>query len=187
VAEGTGWPDGAVHEVQAAAEGVALTGTVEFRGKSYRLGKTDALMPLLDFAHAAESGLGEEDAAGVSAMYEMLRGAFVLTPSCGGCEACDGERYDECPSLDLGDWPRFRRRALAVMAGGEEIMGVVEQAMTQVMARPTPPRSGSSSPARPASPNSKGHSSLPADAPAAFRGLPPGDLIPVESFLRSTG
>jgi len=186
VAEQAGWPDGKIHEAQARAEGVSLTGTVEFRGKSYRLGKSDAFVPFLDFAHAAEQGLGAGDTAGVDAMYEMLRGCFILAPACGACEACDGERYGDCPQFDPGDWPKFRRRALATGADGEEIMKVVEQAMEQAAARPTPPRSGSSSPARPASPNSKGPSSSPG-LPDAFRKLPEGDLLEVESFLRSAG
>ncbi len=182
----TGWPDGKIHEAQAAAEGVDLTGHVEFRGKSYRLGRGGDL-PFLEFAHAAEGGLGAGDAAGIDAMYEMLRGCFVLAPSCGECEECDAERYEACPARDPGDWPAFRRRALAVHADGEEIMKVVEQAMEQITARPTLPRSGSSSPARPPSANSREPSSLPEGLPAAFRDLPEGDLLPVESFLRSAG
>jgi hypothetical protein len=177
------WRADDVHKLQAAAEGVNLTGGVEFRGKRFRLGKhgADNLMPQLAFAQAATSGLGDADPKGLAAMYEMLRGCFIHSPACGTCAACDDERYDDCKSFDPGDWPRFLRLATAVCAPGDEILKVVEQAMAQIAARPTNAPPGSSPPAPPASGNLKDPSSL----PAAFRDLPPGDLIDLDDLARS--
>jgi hypothetical protein len=178
------WKADDVHRLQAAGEGIKITGSVTFRGKRYRLGAHGAenLMPQLAFAQAADSGLSDADPAGLAAMYEMIRGCFIMAPACGTCEACDDERFDECPAFDAGDWPRFKRVATAVCAGGDEILKVVQQAMEQITARPTSAGPGSSPPEPPPSANSKDpYSSL----PAAFRALPDGDLINVGKLARS--
>jgi len=184
VAEQQSWTADEVHRLQAAAEGVKVTGAVEFRGKRYRLGAYGAenVMPQLAFAQAADAGLGAGDSAGLAAMYEMIRGCFIQSPACGTCEACDEERFDDCPKFDAGDWPRFRRVATAVCAGGDEILKVVQDAMEQITARPTKPAPGSSPPPPPGSGNSKEPSSL----PAAFRALPDGDLINLDRLARSS-
>jgi hypothetical protein len=172
-----------VHKTQAAAEGVPLTGTVTLRGRTFRLGPCDAVAPTLDFAEAATRGVDSDDPAGLSAMKEMIRDSFVQVPSCGTCEACEDERYDECPTLDLGDFPRFWRFVKAVRVPADELLEVVQQAIEQATARPTPARSGSSSPARSRSANSKASSSS-RELPAAFADLPAGDLIAVDDVLR---
>jgi hypothetical protein len=176
-----------MHRVQAAAEGITITRSVEFRGRQYqlgpRVGEDSALAPMLEFAHAAQGGLGSQDPGALDAMFEMIRGVFVQHPACGACEECDGERFDHCPEFKPGDFPRFWRVAKATGATAEDLLSVVQQAIEQATARPTLPRSGSSQPARPLSANSKAPS-LPPDLPEAFRKLPPGDLLPVDSFLR---
>jgi hypothetical protein len=180
-ANGTRTADAAVHKAQAAAEGVSLTGTVTFRGRQFRLGPCDAVAPMLDFAEAASRGLDSDDPAGLAAMKDMIRGCFVLHPACGTCEQCEAENYDSCPEADPGDWPRFWRLARATGADAEELMEVVTAATEQALARPTRARSGSSSPARRPSANSKALSSL----PPAFQELADkGDLIAVDDVLR---
>jgi hypothetical protein len=183
VASGSEWRPDEVHRLQAASEGVNVTGSVTFRGKKYRLGAHGAenLMPQLAFAQAAEAGLGDADPRGLAALYEMIRGVFIMAPACGECDACDDERFDDCPSFDPGDWPRFRRVSTAVCAGGDEILKLVQDAIAQITARPTSPAPGSSPPGPAASASSRAPSSL----PAAFANLPPGDLINLDQLARS--
>ena len=161
-----------------------LTGHVMFRGRAFRLGPCTAVAPMLDFAQAAAKGLDSDDPAGLAAMKDMVEGCFTLTPSCGVCEACLDERYSECGKRDTGDWPKFWRLFSATGGDADELMEVVTKATEAAMARPTPARSGSSSPARKPSPRSRGSSSSPAQLPAAFRDLPAGDLIGVDDALR---
>jgi hypothetical protein len=176
--------DARIHQAQAAAEGVPLPGTVILRGRHFRLGPCDAVAPTLDFAEAATKGVETDDPAGLTAMKEMIRDSFVQVPSCGTCEACMDERYEECPDLDLGDFPAFWRFAKAVRVPADELLEVVQQAIEQATARPTGARSGSSSPARSSSANSKARSSSPAQLPAAFQKLADaGDLIAVDDYV----
>lgn len=177
---GTRAAERAIHEAQAAAEGVHITRTVEFRGRKFRLGPCEAITPMLDFARAAAKGLDTDDPAGIAAMYDMIEGAFILTYSCGTCETCQDERYEECPQRDPGDWPAFWRLARATGATGDELMEIVQAGVEQATARPTPAPSGSSSPGRVTSVNSKGSSS--SRVPEAFAKLPPGDLIDIPAL-----
>ena len=173
-----------VAKAQAAAEGVKLTGSVTFRGRSFRLGPCEAIAPMLDFAEAAAKGLDTDDPEGLAAMKAMLRDCFLQAPSCGTCAACEAEDYDACPSLDLGDFPKFWRFVKAVRPAADELFEVVQGATEQAMARPTPARSGSSSPARSRSANSKGPSSSP-EVPEAFRkAFEAGDVVDVADALR---
>jgi len=179
------WSADEVHRLQAASEGITWSGSVTFRGKKYRLGQHGAenMMPQLAFAQAADAGLDSGDVRGMAAMHELIRGCFIQAPACGTCEACDDERFDECPQFDAGDWPRFRRTATAVCAGPDEILKVVQEAMEQITARPTSAPPGSSPPA----PQPSGNSRDPSSLPEAFRRLPPGDLIDLERLARSEG
>jgi hypothetical protein len=93
------------------------------------------------------------------------------------------ERYDDCPELDLGDFPAFWRFVKAVRPPADELLEVVQQAIEQATARPTGARSGSSSPARSSSANLKVPSSSPA-LPPAFQALADaGDLIAVDDYV----
>lgn len=177
-----------VASAQAAAEGVTLTGTVEFRGRSFRLGPCEAIAPMLDFAEAAAKGLDTDDPEGLAAMKAMLRDCFLQVPSCGACKACDAEDYDACEHLDLGDFPKFWRFVKAVRPPADELFEVVQSATEQAMARPTPARSGSSSPARSRSANSKAPSSspgVPEGMPEAFvKAFEAGDVVNAADVLR---
>jgi len=209
------WAADEVHRIQAASEGITWSGSVTFRGKKYRLGRhgADNLMPQLAFAQAADAGMDSGSPRGLAAMYEMIRGCFIQAPACGTCEACDDDRFDECPQFDGGDWPRFRRVSTAVCAGPDEILAVVRQAMEQITARPTSAPPASSPPAPASSVSLRDPSSSQADIvdlareaagqvtghqlsreeaqeaisrlPAAFRRLPDGDLIDLGRLARS--
>jgi hypothetical protein len=179
---GTGWPDDPVHKIQAAAEDVAVTGTVELRGRTFKLGPNigeSGAMSMLQFAEAASDGIGAQDMVALATMNDLLRSCFMVTPSCGTCEACDAEEYSKCEKRDEGDWPRFTRFARAVSAGAEELFAVVRQAVEQVTARPTQLPPGSSRQQPPLSANLRDSSSL----PEAFR---KAELIDVGEVLRST-
>lgn len=181
MARGNGQAAG-VQRVQAQAEQVDLTGHVTFRGRTFRLGPCDAVAPMLDFAQAAAKGLESDDPAGLAAMKDMIEGCFILKPSCGTCEACNEERYEECPDRDAGDFPKFWRLVRAVGSPADELMEVVQAATEQALARPTPAPSGSSSPGRSRSAKSKAPSS---SLPAAFQQLADrGDLVEVADALR---
>jgi hypothetical protein len=175
----------AIAEAQAAADGLKIPENVEFRGRTFTFGNCDSLAPTLDFAEAAEKGLDTEDPAGLVALKSMIRDGFIRTPSCGGCEACTDERYDECEQLDEGDWPRFWRFVKAVRADAEELMGVVQKLVEHQTARPTQQPSGSSSPGGSSSEKSREPSPWPGRSlPAAFAGLPEGDLIDIADARR---
>lgn len=173
-----------VAKAQAAAEGLTLPGTVEFRGRSFRLGPCEAIAPMLDFAEAAAKGVDTDDPAGLAAMKAMIKGCFTLTYSCGTCEACEAEEYDACERLDLGDFPRFWRLVEATGCPADELMEVVQAGMEQAMARPTRAPSGSSSPAPSRSGNSKGRSSSPGMPEAFVKAVAAGDVVAVADVLR---
>lgn len=173
----------AIASAQAAVEEVDLPGYAEFRGRKFRLGRTDTVVPVMDFAHAAAQGITTDDPEGPAAVRDMLEGAFLLAPSCGTCKACVDERYGDCPQRDPGDWPKFWRFARAVNATTEELMDVVQAAVEHATARPTSAPSGSSPPGRSTSRKSRGRSSS-EELPAAFANLPEGDLIDVRSIAR---
>jgi hypothetical protein len=193
----------AIAEVQAAAEGVELTGKVEFFGQEFRLAAQVGLMPSLKFANAAESGIGSQDVAGMAAMYAMIRDVVYRgEPACGECDMCDPQPCGTCgpctsgagernclraaetrttvgndPALcqyhDPGDWDRFEQHAIDVQADGDDLLEFVGQALAQIAARPTKRRSGSSSPGSGRSPKSKGTSPVEALIPPGSR-KPPG-------------
>jgi hypothetical protein len=183
----------AVQEMQAAAEGVALTDKVEFFGEEYRLAARVGLMPMLKFAHAANRGVGADDMEGMAALYAIIRDVVYRgEPPCGDCEACkeaaglnNGDvpaAVPGCQYFEEGDWDRFERAAIDEQADGDQLLDFVHEAIEQISARPTNARSGSSSRARSTSPKSKERS------PRVVQGraLPEGaeDLRPVDELLR---
>jgi hypothetical protein len=174
----------AITSAQAAAEGITLPGYAQLRGRRFLFGPAQAMAPVLDFGKAAAEGLDSDDPAGMAAIRDMLRASFIVTFSCGSCEACIEDRFDECPALDEGEWPAFWRFAAAVGATGDELMEVVTQASEHATARPTPAPSGSSPPAPTTSRKSKARSSSGGRVPAEFAALQPGDLIDVRDVLR---
>lgn len=145
------------HELQALSEGVVVdSARLEFLGESFRLGESVGLMPLMKFAHAANSGLDSDDMAGLAAMYAMIR-----------------------DTVHPDDWERFERHAIDQHAEGDELMAFVGKAIEAISARPTRRRSVSSDGAPPTSPSSTEPSPSQRRVPAGA-----ADLVSVDELLR---
>lgn len=166
-------------DVQASAEGVVQGeesyDTVEFFGQKFRLADRIALMPLLAFANAGKRGLDSDDMAGMSAMYSLVRSIIHRPPLFDE----HGERQvDENGKVlrDETEWQRFEELAENELAEGEDLMGVVNQAMEIMSARPRKPREISSGSSRPTSERSKDFSSSPVIPPEVAGLTPVADL-----------
>lgn len=127
--------------IQARSEGVdlitdntedrkKLARRVEFEGKEFGIADKVGLMPLMEFAYHANSGIDTSDMGALAAIYEMLK---------------------DC--IHPEEWDKFRAHAKHVKAGAEELMPVVQQTVELLTARPTSPESDSSSPSRQMSPS----------------------------------
>lgn len=115
---------------QSVTEGLNLprdpdTGTllrkVPFMGREFRISDDVGLMPLMEFAYHANSGMSTSDMGALAAMYEMLR---------------------DCIHSD--EWDEFRAYAKEKKAGAEQLMEAVQAATELLTARPTSPVTGSS-------------------------------------------
>lgn len=144
------------HELQALSEGVVVDpGRLEFLGESFRLGDAVGLMPLMKFAHAANSGLDSSDMDGLAALYALIR-----------------------DTVHADDWARFERHAIDRHADGDDLMGFVSKAIEAISARPSRRRSVSSDGSPRTSESSTVSSSVkPAPAGAA-------ELMSVDELLR---
>jgi hypothetical protein len=87
---------------------------LEFEGASFAVASKVGLMPLLRFAHLSKQGVDANDMDGMSAIYDLLRSVIA----------------DE-------DWGRFENHASVVRADGDDLMGVVSQAIELISERPT--------------------------------------------------
>jgi hypothetical protein len=146
-------------------EAVPASGTVTLAGRSFRISSKVGLMPLLKFAHAANSGLDTGDMRSFDALYEILQDVIQEpVPPCGECVDCQRREADagygtDCPFADAGDWDAFERHAVSSKADAEELLDTVSEAITQITARPTGSPSASSAGRRPTSRNSTAASS----------------------------
>jgi hypothetical protein len=131
-------------------------------GARFRISDKVGLMPLMKFAHAANSGMDTSDMQALAAIYEMLRDCIYQGN--GIPEGEDGH--------DAGDWARFEEHATVTKADAEDVMPVVQQTIELLTARPTRPPSGSSDGPPRTSGNSTGSSST-APAPGS-NGSPRG-------------
>lgn len=118
--------------IQARSEGVdvitdgkKLARRVEFEGKEFGIADKVGLMPLMEFAYHANSGIDTSDMGALAAIYEMLK---------------------DC--IHPEEWDKFRAHAKEKKAGAEELMPVVQQTVELLTARPTSQESVSSSPSR---------------------------------------
>lgn len=147
------------HELQAMSEGVVVdAGRLEFLGESFRLGESVGLMPLMKFAHAANSGMDSDNLDGLAAMYALIR-----------------------DTVHAEDWDRFERHAIDKHAEGDELFAFVGKAIEAISARPTRRRSDSSDGAPSTSPSSM----EPSSAPRVPAGA--GELMSVDELLRRAG
>lgn len=155
--------DPGTHEVQAAAQGVAVDfDLAEFYGQKFRLAERVSMMPLLAFGNAAKNGLDTDDMAGMAAMYRMIR-SVIHRPAVLG-EDGQPQRDEDTGEIvrDESEWHRFERVADDELAEGEELMKFVNQAMEVMSARPTRRRSISADTSPPTSERSRDDSSSPA-------------------------
>lgn len=133
---------------------------VTLAGKQFRLADKIGLMPVLKFAHAANSGMDTGDMRAFDAIYEMLQDVIAgEIPPCGECPACLADEDDKCPFADPGDWTAFEQHAVASKADADDLLDVVGEAITLITARPTVPPSDSSRSVRRNTRNSTGTSS----------------------------
>lgn len=107
-----------------------------FEGQSFTLASKVGLMPLMKFAHIARQGVDANDMEGLVAIYDMLRNVIA----------------DE-------DWERFESHATTVRADGDDLMGLVQQAIQAISERPTERPSDSSDGPQTTSDSSAGDSS----------------------------
>jgi hypothetical protein len=152
------------HDVQAQAEGVVEDhDTIEFCGQKFRLAERVSMMPLLAFANASKKGLDSDDMEGLAAMYAMIRSVIhrpALFDEHGARQVDESGR----PLRDESEWRRFESLAEDEMVDGEDIMTVVNQAITVMSARPRQRRELSSGSSPQTSERSKdGLSSLASD------------------------
>jgi hypothetical protein len=174
------FPPGPVTQtVQAAAEGVVAEpeeyDTVVFYGEKFRLAEKVSLMPMLAFANASKKGLDSDDMEGLAAMYALIRSVIhrpVLLDEHGARVVDENGRAVR----DETEWNRFESLAIDENADGDDIMGVVNQAMEIMSARPRKPREISSGSSRPTSEKSRGGLSSPVRPPELDGLRPVADL-----------
>lgn len=186
-----------VAAVQATVEGAAVQAeTITFLGRDFRIADKVGLMPLLAFANASKAGLRTEDLDGLAAMYAMIRdcihpghactcgeGFAQRHPDPGAPGQMTGGVPDRLTSLDAahkegcewdpGDWAEFERHAINERAEGDDLFTLINDVIEMMTARPTTPRSGSSSPESRPSARSR--------VPSAFA----EGLVSVEDLARS--
>lgn len=127
------------HEVQAAVEGadlpaVGLDGrpTVTFCGEPFAIADEVADFAWWKFARASADNDSDAGLHLLAAKHTLLQ---------------------ECLAPD--EWARFERHALAKKADGDDLMGVINQVMEMLAARPTQRPSDSSTGPQPTPENSK--------------------------------
>lgn len=112
---------------------------VTLNGRGFRIASSVGLMPLMEFAHHANSGMTTSDMGSLAAMFNMLRDCIYDGPS--------RPATPEDPNPPT-EWDEFRAHATATKAGAEELMGTVEATIELLTAKPTRPDSGSSAQSR---------------------------------------
>lgn len=109
---------------QAAAEGAAdADGTIEFRGKTYKISESVSLFALMRFARAAESGINVMDFRALAALHAFLQDCF--SPE---------------------DWGRFQEDMIESREDNvNDLLDVATKVIEKLTSRPTVPPSASSS------------------------------------------
>lgn len=162
---GAAAPEHTTHHAQAKAEGVAtsLGATLPFKVTDpqgvehedvFKVATKVAIMPYLEFVHAAEAGTDSAEQEGMAALYDLI----------GGCLS------------DPAEFKRFRQFCVKHTVDDEDLMRFVSAAMEIITARPTERRGGSSAASPTTSPSTKASSSLPPAEELA-------GLVPVSSLL----
>jgi hypothetical protein len=125
---------------------------VEFLGKEFAIADKIGLMPLMRFAHAAQSGLDSNDMEGMAALYDMLRQSIADE----SVLVFQGRRITREEANELppeatdqvtvfGGWDVFEAHATRERADDPaDLFGVVKRVMTILSQRPTSRPSDSS-------------------------------------------
>lgn len=136
--------------LQAQAEGVNLQKdgqgnlkrVLPFKGDEFKVSDSIGLMPLMEFAFHANSGLDTSDMGALAAIYEMLQDC--ISPDVDETRPenlnADGSVKANAPT----EWDRFRAHAKKTKADAEELMSAVQDTVELLTARPTSPESDSS-------------------------------------------
>lgn len=98
-------------EIEGAPSQVRV---LEAFGHEYEVAERVALMPMLRFAHLAKKGADSADMEAMAAMYDLLRAVFT----------------DDA-------WEQFQQDASDERADAEQLLGLVQKAITVISARPT--------------------------------------------------
>lgn len=124
--------------VEVIQDGKTLARRVTFMGKQFRIADKVGLMPLMEFAYHANSGLSTDDMGALVAIYEMLK----------DCIADDPPLDEQGEKAGPSEWDHFVKHAKASKADAEDLMPVVQQTIELLTARPTSPESDSSKPSQ---------------------------------------
>jgi hypothetical protein len=113
-------------QAQAMSEGVPPEKMITFEGRQFRPADKIGFIPLMKFAALAKQGMSTDDASAeelmdmMATMYQLLKEA-----------------------VHPDNWEAFEKHATAVHADPEQLLTVVQQAITVMTARPTSVPSGS--------------------------------------------
>jgi hypothetical protein len=109
--------------VQAAVEGVGIPdGMVEFNGEQYKIAEKVGIWPIMQFARAAESGIGVGDYRALAALHGFLQ---------------------DC--IDTEDWGRFQNDMIEQkIDSADTLLDMATKVVEKVTSRPTQPLSASS-------------------------------------------
>lgn len=129
-----------------SADGKTLSRRIPFKGDEFAIADSVGLMPLMEFAHHANSGLDTSDMGALAAIYEMLQDCIR-----NDADPTRPENLNSDGSLKPNaqtEWDRFRAHAKKTKADAEELMSAVQETVELLTARPTSPESDSFKPSR---------------------------------------
>jgi hypothetical protein len=87
---------------------------IAWMGSSFKVADKIGILPLMEFARAAEDGMDTTDMHALVTMYDMLQ---------------------QC--IDETDWSRWKQHALKVNTGPDEVFDVVKLSLEALTRRPT--------------------------------------------------
>jgi hypothetical protein len=112
-------------ELQTVLSGevvLAQRSVITFEGESFIVADRLGLMPLLRFAHLAKKGVDSDDMDGLVAIYDLLYSVIADT---------------EPDENGQTEWTRFQDLATEKRATGDDLMGVVSEAIELITSNPS--------------------------------------------------
>ena len=105
--------------------------TVTFLGETFAIAEQVSHLALMRFAKVASSGVDADDMEGLAALYDVL----------GQC-------------IDPKDWRAFQKHADDMRAQSDDLLGVMQEVLPRIAARPTGrPSDSSGGPSVPSEPS----------------------------------